>query len=71
MDLLNYNVDGEGKTICPQCKKHYEPELNKDVANKYPNKCIQTIFPKAKSYQREQLITGICSDECWNKYVEM
>ena len=57
--------DKEGLTICPICKKHYKPNLTE--VSKTNMCCIQDIYPEAKSYEREQLITGICSNECWNK----
>ena len=56
-------LDEEGKTICPNCQKHYSPDLerNKDCR-------IQDEFPNAAAEQREQLITGICSNKCWKEY---
>jgi len=51
---------------CPNCYKVYEPELGE---RKYPGLLIQQEFPDAEEYQREQLITGLCSDECWDKYL--
>ena len=49
---------------CPNCKKKYSPALR-------PNKAwttgvsVQDAYPDAKPWQREQLISGICSDKCW------
>jgi hypothetical protein len=60
-------IDSEGKTICPQCKKHYVPELGE----RNPDMCVQDQFPEATSAQREQLVTGLCSDKCWEKYLGM
>jgi hypothetical protein len=57
--------DSQGKTICPICNKHYIPDLPE--LNKNEFRCIQIIYPESKPYQREQLLTGICSDECWKK----
>ena len=54
------------KVKCPNCKKVYEPELGE---RKRPELLIQQEFPDAKGYQREQLITGICSDKCWDEYL--
>lgn len=51
--------------ICPNCKKEYEPVLGE----RKTNLLIQQEFPNAEVWQREQLITGICSQECWNKYI--
>ena len=56
---------GESMTICPNCKKEYTPEL----VRKSTTLLIQQEFPHAKSYQREQLISGICSDECWDDFL--
>lgn len=47
--------------VCPICNKEYEPELGE----RNLSGLIQDEFPDAKPYQREQLQTGICSDECW------
>lgn len=59
------NKDNQGLTICPVCKRHYKPDLPEPDPN--DPRVIQVIYPQAKPYQREQLLTGICSDECWNK----
>jgi hypothetical protein len=50
--------------ICPFCGKEYIPVLVRP-----PGDCrrIQQIFPNAPAWQREQLISGVCSDECWKK----
>ena len=53
------------KIQCPNCKKVYEPELGE----RKTNELIQVEFSNAKHYQREQLISGLCSDKCWNKYL--
>ena len=53
-------------TKCPFCGRVYETDLKKPLGD---NRLIQDIFPNATAIQREQLITGICSDECWDKYV--
>ena len=60
------NKDNNGLTICPNCKKHYTPELGE---RQHPEKCIQDEFPNATAVQREQLVTGLCSDLCWNAYL--
>ena len=48
---------------CPICKNEYEPVLT----SKHPEMLIQQEFPNAESWEREQLISGICSDFCWDK----
>jgi len=53
-------------TICPSCLRHYFPELGE---RRVPSVSIQVEFPHAKAYQREQLVTGICSDKCWSDYL--
>ena len=63
---MNISVkDNQGLTICPVCKKHYKPDLAEPSKN--DKRCIQNIYPQAKPYQREQLLSGVCSDECWNE----
>lgn len=32
-------------------------------------KLIQEEWPHSTGEEREQLITGICSDKCWNNYL--
>lgn len=50
--------------ICPSCGKKYTTELErKDDRN------IQEQYPNEPSWKREQLISGICSDDCWKKYL--
>ena len=56
--------NSKGLIICPCCKKEYLPKLKRKT-----NKMIQEEYPNAKSYEREQLISGLCSDKCWNKYL--
>lgn len=55
--------DKDGLTICPQCRKHYKPILG--GRPKGDNRLIQIIFSNAHPWEREQLVTGICSDDCW------
>ena len=52
-------------TICPNCHKEYKPVLGE----RKTDKLIQREFPKAEAWQREQLITGICSDTCWKEFL--
>lgn len=59
--------DSKGKTVCPQCHRHYTPVLSE--INAEDNRLIQDIYPDAFPFEREQLLTGICSDVCWNKYL--
>lgn len=59
--------DSNGNTICPCCGKRYKPVLNKRPEDDHRN--IQKIFPNATAEEREQLLTGLCSTKCWNKYL--
>jgi hypothetical protein len=61
-------LDEEGLTICPECRKHYKPKLERPKGDDRP---ISIIFPDAKRYEREQLITGLCSNKCWRKHLGM
>lgn len=50
---------------CPNCGKEYEPVLvRKD------DRLIQEQYPNAPAWQREQLVSGICSDKCWDEFLE-
>ena len=62
---MQMNSVGDGKVQCPYCKKIYTPELGA----RRTNKNIQDEFPNAKPYQREQLVSGICSDRCWKEFL--
>ena len=52
------------KQTCPNCHKIYETILERKT--RLP---IQHEHPNAPAWQREQLITGICSDKCWKEYL--
>lgn len=52
---------------CPQCLREYQPALYRQK----PELSVQVEFPLALAWQREQLITGLCSDICWKKYLGM
>lgn len=52
-------------TTCPNCGKVYDTKLKR----KHPNIPVQNEFPNSTSIEREQLITGICSNKCWNEYL--
>jgi len=54
-------------TVCPQCNKEYEPVLGSRDMN--DDRSIQEIYPNATAIEREQLITGLCSDKCWDNYL--
>ena len=67
MDLCQFMNQpmGERLRTCPQCKKEYKP----DLGERKTDNCIQDEFPNATPIQREQLVTGICSDECWDNFL--
>lgn len=50
--------------ICPNCKKEYETELNR-----LDDRPIQQQYPNEPAWKREQLISGLCSDKCWNWFL--
>lgn len=54
-------LPGEPKT-CPICHTTYLTELKRPDGDDRP---VQEIFPHEPRWKREQLISGICSDECW------
>jgi len=48
------------------------PELSKvydTILDRFNDRPIQEQFPNSKPWEREQLITGICSDKCWNEFL--
>lgn len=51
--------------ICPNCKREYEPKLQR----KHPELTITDEFPEASPIEREQLMSGICSDKCWDEWL--
>lgn len=66
-------------TQCPNCGKTYIPDLAKRpdfparvTQWKVERELVQNVWPESEGFttmQREQLQTGICSDECWEKYL--
>ena len=56
-------------TTCPNCKKSYMPKLALESTVGKEHMCIQDIFPEATAIEREQLVTGICSDKCWDEFL--
>lgn len=51
---------------CPACGKTYVPVLG---ARRHPQLRIQDEFPRSSPIEREQLLTGLCSDACWDQYL--
>ena len=56
--------DELGNVICPNCKKKYKPILERKTTHP-----IKHEHPKATKEQREQLISGLCSNKCWNEFI--
>ena len=54
---------GEEKR-CPNCGTTYMTELGRK-----DNRNIQEQYPTEPAWKREQLISGICSDKCWEEYL--
>ena len=52
------------KQVCPNCNKEYDTVLDRPVGDW---RQIQDIFPDVPGWQREQLLTGTCSDKCWDE----
>lgn len=50
--------------ICPNCKKIYQPILVSEGSRP-----IQEQFLNVPKWQREQIISGICSDGCWDMFL--
>lgn len=60
--VSTYQTDNQGRHICPNCRKAYEPYFDsKEEAKQKAS--------KDEKYKIEQYITGLCSDECWNQYL--
>jgi hypothetical protein len=51
---------------CPNCEKEYTPKLKRP---KGYNRDLQDIYPEATKEQREQIISGLCSTNCWNIFM--
>jgi hypothetical protein len=50
--------------VCPNCHKEYQTVLSRK-----DDRVIQEQYPDAPAWKREQLISGICSNKCWNKFL--
>lgn len=54
----------KGLIMCPNCKKEYKPILKRKG-----NELIQISHPNATKEEREQLISGLCSNKCWKEFL--
>lgn len=53
---------------CVVCNKKYEVQVDAEKYNLWiGGELIQNVWPEFSVVQREQLISGVCSDECWKK----
>lgn len=53
---------------CPNCGKVYTPVLL-SIEPRNPDMLVQDQYPEAEEWKREQLISGLCSDECWADFL--
>lgn len=58
------DLDEEGMVLCPHCDKRYKP-----VLKRLDDRNLQEQYPNAERWEREQLISGICSQKCWDEYL--
>ncbi len=60
-------------TTCPNCKRNYKPVLpGRDpfaFLDYQRGKHLHQAFPHALPFECEQLISGLCSDECWDDFL--
>jgi len=58
------------QTTCPNCGKHNRIQVKYGKLRAWQHgEHIQYVWPEWTPTQREMLMTGMCSDECWNKYL--
>ena len=66
----------EQSVECPQCHKVYQPDLSQrsdfyDRLQEYDaGGLIQNVWPEATKAQREQLMLGLCSDQCFRDHTK-
>lgn len=54
---------------CPECGISYKIAVDKRrYLNWRQGGHIQDCFPEMSAGEREQLMTGVCSSECWNYF---
>ena len=64
----------KAKVTCPQCKAEYWTDLECEgelIEGQGWTRvhAIQNEHPDATPIQREQWLSGLCSDECWDAYL--
>ena len=54
--------------MCPVCTRTVEMNVNPEHFQQWQEGAhIQTVMPYLSSTEREALISGVCSDGCWDK----
>lgn len=57
--VSTFETTEDGKHVCPNCKRAYEPAYDsKEEAKEH-----------GTDAEKEQYITGLCSDGCWDEYL--
>lgn len=55
---------------CPNCGAEDSVVVEKDKYVRWvKGEHIQDVWPEMPTTQREQIMTGFCSDECWIEYI--
>lgn len=70
--IYSEELERDGMALCPNCGKNYLPALAKDAAGMERWKAgtmADQVWPAASLIECEQLLTGICSDECWDQFL--
>jgi hypothetical protein len=58
------------QTTCPNCGKSNYIQVTYGKFQAWQHgEHIQYVWPEWTPEQRERLQSGICSDECWDKYL--
>lgn len=53
---------------CPNCNKQTDIELEAEKLHRWQaGEHVQDVWPEKSAIERETLISGVCSDECWDK----
>jgi len=55
---------GREEKVCPNCHKRYYTELQR-----YTDKPVQEEWPDEPAWKREQLVSGLCGENCWNQFL--
>jgi hypothetical protein len=56
------DADGKLEVCCPNCKNWYHPALGERTPS--------GNIPEGGSVtEKEQLMTGLCSDACWDQFL--